>query len=241
MPSPVCCLWFAVVVSVLSWAGSAAQAEEHRILTDGRINARPARIALDTGTSFSLAVPKRMVPAFDLAIDTDRKVDSSAAQVVAGFSKPARIELPPAYAAENAVFAILADGPASIDWDFDAVIGWPAMAGNQLHYSRRGQVVMFGRHLQPAMAGWASFPILNSNVLVFDAGNGGEPIPVLIDTGWQEASSFRMNCGRPGARKMAEADTRWPPLSPRLPDFPSGKKSSRNEFRSERRSSPTFW
>lgn len=171
-------------VFALCWAGGGAQAEEHRLRTDGRINGLSARLVLDTGVSFPLATPKRAMPKFGLSMDSGRSVDPSAAAVIQGFSKPVRIELAPAYVAEDAVFAILEDGPETIDWDMDAVIGWPGMASNQLHYSRRKQIVLFGQHIQLDMRGWATFPILNSNVLVFDAGGKGQPLPVLIDTGW---------------------------------------------------------
>ena len=173
-----------VLISLLAFPWSSpAHAEEHRLATDGRINSRPARLVLDTGLSFPLAVPKRAMPKFDLAMD-DRSVDASATSVIAGFSKPVRIELAPAFVAEDAVFAILEDGPEVIDWDMDAIIGWPGMSGNQLHYSLRKAIVLLGDHIKLDMPGWSAFPMMDSNVLVFDAGSKNTKLPVLIDTGW---------------------------------------------------------
>lgn len=175
---------FLILVLALSWGGGAARAGERRLVTEGRINGRPARLVLDTGVSFPLAMPKRAMPKFSLAIDGGRSVDASAAHVIKGFSKPVRIELAPAYVAEDAVFAILEDGAETIDWDFDALIGWPGMDNNQLHYSRRKGIVLLGQHIQLEMQGWATFPMLDSNILVFDAGDKDRPLPVSIDTGW---------------------------------------------------------
>jgi hypothetical protein len=159
-------------------------AEEHRIVTDGRVNGRPARLVLDTGVSFPLAIAERAMAKFDLQRDEERPVDQATAHVLSGFSKGVRIELPPAYAVENAAFAILGDGPDSLEWDFDAIIGWPGMAGNQLLYDRRKGVLRIGQALETAAKDATTFPVLESNVLVFDAGEKGKPLPVLIDTGW---------------------------------------------------------
>jgi len=174
---------FFPLMLALCWS-AAARAEEHRLVTDGRINGLQARLVLDTGVSFPLAMPKRAMPKFDLVMDDGRGVVAPAAQVIKGFSKPVRIGLAPAYAPEDAVIAILEDRPDTIDWDFDALIGWPGMDKNQLHYSRRQQIVLLGQHIRPLMPGWTAFPMLDSNVLVFDAGGKGQRLPVLIDTGW---------------------------------------------------------
>lgn len=175
----------AVVLAVtLALAGSAALAQEHRWATDGAINGRPARLVLDTGVSFPLAMQSRATADFGIELDEARPIEPAMEGVVAGFSKAARIELPPGYEAEDAVFAILEDGPEALEWDFDAIIGWPGMSGNLLHYSRTGGITMSGAGMDVAASGWAAFPMIDSNVLVLDAGEGGAPLPVLIDTGW---------------------------------------------------------
>jgi len=43
---------------------------------------------------------------------------------------------------------------------------------------------LLGQHIQLDMPGWTTFPMLDSNVLVFEAGSKDRSLPVLIDTGW---------------------------------------------------------
>ena len=172
------------LIGLLALIGPPALAEEHRWATEGSINGRPARLVLDTGVSFPLAMQRRTMPDFELELDAARPIEPSMEGVVAGFSKAARIALPPAYEAEDAVFAILEDGPEALQWDLDAIIGWPGMSGNRLHYSGTGGIRMSGHEMEVAPSGWAAFAMLDSNVLEFDAGGADAPLPVLIDTGW---------------------------------------------------------
>jgi hypothetical protein len=172
----------AALVSCL-FAGSAL-AEEHRLVTQGSVNGRPARMVLDTGTSFPLAMPRNAMEKYDLQLDEAQPVDPSAAGVLDGFTKASRIELSPAYVSEDAVFAVLKDAlPDTLEWDMDAIVGWAALRDDRLHYGRRKGIALFGASPSPA-AGWPAFPILESNVLTFDAGSKDRPLAVLLDTGW---------------------------------------------------------
>lgn len=173
-----------IVALALAIACGPVAAEEHRIVTEARINGQPARLVLDTGVSFPLAIPDRAASKYALKRDEDRPVEGAAAQILTGFSRPARIELPPAFIAEDAAFAILTDAPESLEWGFDAIVGWPGMSRNQLHYDKTRGIVRLGTDLRPAARKMAAFPTLESNVLVFDAGAKGKPVPVMIDTGW---------------------------------------------------------
>jgi hypothetical protein len=168
----------------LALIGPPALAEEHRWATEGSINGRPARLVLDTGVSFPFAMQRRTMADFGVELDGARSIEPSMEGVVAGFSKPARIELPPANEAQDAVLAILEDGPDALEWDLDAIIGWPGMSSNQLHYSRTGGIRMSGHEMEVTASGWATFAIVDSNVLEFDAGGADAPLTVLIDTGW---------------------------------------------------------
>jgi hypothetical protein len=173
-----------VLALALALIAPPALAQEHRLATEGQINGRPAQIVLDTGVSFPLAMQGRTMADFGIELDQERPIEPSMEGVVAGFSKAVRIALPPAYEAEDAVFAILQDGPEALEWDFDAIIGWPGMSGNRLHYSRAGGIRMSRHNMEAAASGWAAFATMDSNVLVFDAGAEDAPLPVLIDTGW---------------------------------------------------------
>ena len=75
--------------------GAPALADEARIRTEGRVNGRPARLVLDTGVSFPLAMQHRSMAKYALSLDADRHLDPAAAVVLDGFSRTARIELPP--------------------------------------------------------------------------------------------------------------------------------------------------
>jgi hypothetical protein len=172
------------LIGLLALIGPPALAEEHRWATEGNINGRPARLVLDTGVSFPLAMQRRTMADFEVELDAARAIEPSMEGVVAGFSKAARIGLPPAYKSEDALFAILVDGPDALEWDFDAIIGWPGMSGNRLHYSRTGGIRMSRDPMDVAASGWATFPMVESNVLVLNAGAEDAPLPVLIDTGW---------------------------------------------------------
>src|SRR5687768_10802408 len=158
------------LIGLLALIGPPALAEEHRWATEGAINGRPARLVLDTGVSFPLAMQRRTMADFGVELDEARAIEPSMEGVVAGFSKAARIELPPAYEAEDAVFAILEDVPDALEWDLDAIIGWPGMSSNRLHYSRTGGIRMSGDAMDAGSSGWAAFAMLDANVLEFDAG-----------------------------------------------------------------------
>lgn len=176
--------WSIVLTAVLAVGVCSAPlcAEEERLVVEGRVNGRPARLVFDTGTSFPLAMPRHAMAKYDLELDEARPIDTAAAGVLEGFSVVGRIELPPAYVSDQAVFAILTDAPWTFEWGFDAIIGWPAGRDNRLHYSRRRGSIL--EAVPNAATGWQAFSLLESNVLTFDAGGNGGPLEVMVDTGW---------------------------------------------------------
>lgn len=164
-----------------SW--SAAAAGEDRISTEGRIKDQPVLFVLDTGVSLPLLLTPPAAAKLGISVDRPPPAGVGGAHILAGFSKPVPIGLPPAFEPEQAVFGILASDAQGLEWDFDAIIGWPGFASNMLLYEP-GQRTLFDPRLDVDRSGWAAFPILDSNVLVFDAGSEGKPFPVMVDTGW---------------------------------------------------------
>jgi hypothetical protein len=176
-----------VVVRLFLWLGvgicwSAPAAAEERLLTEGRIKGQPVMFMLDTGASLPLLLTPPAAARLAITADVPPPAGVEGAHILAGFSKPVPIGLPPAFEPETVALGILAPDPQSLEWDVDAVIGWPAFMGNMLLY-KPGQRTVFGTRLEVDKGGWPSFPILDANVLIFDAG-GERPLPVMIDTGW---------------------------------------------------------
>lgn len=177
-----------IVAKLLFWLGlgalwPAAAAGEDRILTEGRIKGQPVQFVLDTGVSLPLLLTPPAAAKLGVSVDRPPPAGVGGAHMLAGFSKPVPIGLPPAFEPEQAVLGILASDAQGLEWDFDAIIGWPGFAANMLLYEPR-QRALFGQRLDVDTSGWAAFPIMDSNVLVFDAGGDGKPLPVTVDTGW---------------------------------------------------------
>jgi hypothetical protein len=176
-----------VVGGLLLWlafgiCGSAPAAGEERILTEGRIKGQPVMFVLDTGASLPLLLTPPAAAKLGITADVPPPAGVEGAHILAGFSKPVPIGLPPAFEPETVALGILAPDPQSLEWDVDAVIGWPALMGNRLLYEP-GRNTLFGTRLEVDKSGWRPFPILDANVLIFDAG-GEKPLPVMVDTGW---------------------------------------------------------
>jgi hypothetical protein len=159
-------------------AAAAARAADQRLLVRGQINGRAATFALDTGTSFAVAVPERHLSKFGLRID--RPVQS---EIVKGFTNPATIRLPPNFTAKDVVLAVPFSGPAEIEWEFDGLVGWEAMRGMPLLFRQQGKQAVLGGPVKIG-AGATAFPMIPSNVAMFDADSGAAEVPAMIDTGW---------------------------------------------------------
>lgn len=168
-----------IAVAALS---SPSPAKDQRLIVEGQVNGLPAKFALDTGTSFALAIPRRALDKFNLTIE-QKSLPGTA--ILQGFSNPFTLKLPPDYTANDVRFAVIEDAPAGlVNWEFDALLGWPAMRLKQFKFR---MLEAHDKPLSPALspsAGAAAFPMLPEDTLMFDADPGTKSVPVLIDTGW---------------------------------------------------------
>lgn len=172
----------------LAALSSGAAAAEERLLMEGRIKDQQVRILLDTGANVPFLLTPPAAAKLDVAVDAPPPAGNGA-HLLAGFSRPEPMGLSPAFKPELVVLGILASDAEALEWDFDAVIGWPVLAANMLLYEPR-QRNLFAQKLDVDRSGWAAFPIMDavaimdSNVLLFDAGKAGHSLPVMVDTGW---------------------------------------------------------
>ncbi|NGM50007.1 PDZ domain-containing protein [Caulobacter sp. 602-2] len=148
----------------------------------GEINGKPARFLVDTGASALLTATAKGAERLELKIAEESAYTGALAGKFQGVSAPARVVLPGG-AGRDAVFDVLQPEPEYVKFDFDAIWGWPGVHHRILYYTSST-----GLQLDPSQAIDLSkaqiFPLVpEANVAIFDASGGGDPLPVLVDTG----------------------------------------------------------
>lgn len=174
-----------VTAFMVAVASSGAALAESRLRVDGTVDGRPARFMMDTGLSYDLAAFPDGAGLLGLSVAAPPPALDSANVLMTGLSSPRRVRFAPGAAEQEGVFVLLKAAPDAIgvEWDFDAVIGWPAMQANVLHYAPARGVARLEAAVPMDLSPGQVFPLIESNVAVLDAGEPGAPLPVMIDTG----------------------------------------------------------
>lgn len=171
------------VFGALAWlfhAGTGhAQAGDERLAVSGTIAGQPATFILDTANQQGFVIAEADARRFGLQADRQPPPEAVLFEAI---SKPVEVILPGGHT-RQVDFAILKETGAP-GFGLDALIGWPVLKAYVMHYDRQRRILAIGSDVQPQLADGRSVPIVPSHDLVFDAGTGDDPLPVLLDSGW---------------------------------------------------------
>lgn len=173
-----------VVVMILIASGGCAFAES-RLRINGTVDGKPARFMLDTGLSYDLAALPDGAGRLGLSVVKPPSPEDSASVLMKGFSATHQLRFAPEAAEQEGVFVQLKAAPEEIgvEWDFDAMIGWPAIRANVLYYALGRGAARLEPSVLIDLSPGQTFPLVQSNVAVLDVGSPDAPLPVMIDTG----------------------------------------------------------
>jgi len=155
-----------------------AQADDERWAASGTIGGQPATFILDTGAQQPFVITAADSKRFGLQVDREAPPEAVLFEAI---SKPVEV-VPPGGQAQPVSFIILEETDAP-SLGLDAIIGWPVLKAYVMHYDRQRGILAIGTDVQPRLANARPLPIIPSDYLVFDAGTGDNPLPVLLDSG----------------------------------------------------------
>jgi hypothetical protein len=157
-----------------------------RLVTDVRINGRPARLFLDTGAAAPVVL---FAPSLErLGLKVAREPAGTSAtpgKVVVGRTVATTVQMLgwTARRAELAFVNLPRDLPLEIDGD--GLMGWPAVSGNVMVFAFSGKEPFIGAGERPnrVEAGWQTFTVTDDATLSLQPASGRRGPRLIVDTG----------------------------------------------------------
>jgi hypothetical protein len=171
-----------LVGASIAWADA-------RILLPGTVNDLPVHFAVDTGSGVPFCVPAPSQSRLLLSLGEKVPPEMADQSPFTGKSQPAVLQvLGRRY--DGVEFFLLKQTPPGLFQDFDAILGWPAIRGNVLHFNLAQGVAEFAERsaIPKATRPWMRAAIApDAPVLVLNLGRPEKPYNVLVDTGLDDA------------------------------------------------------
>jgi len=169
---------------------------DDRLRVDAKINGKPVKLALDTGSELPLLLFRESAEKLGLQI-TNHDATAKIPQGKVSVDWTEESELQVSGTTINATFGVL-KVPAGIEFELDGLLGWPAVRKNIIHFDCANLRYEFLRRLPGDISSWTNYRLKDDvSVLAFDVSDTGTGnATVVIDTGFSGGICLSSNLWR---------------------------------------------